>query len=215
MVDFNSHNALAALGNVTPVSAGTHDALIAMLFSEITAVANDLRKHEARLHREDHLPPGGLGILELLAQGSRTVPQLAHSRGTSRQNVQIIVNRLKGQKWVESIVNPAHRRCPLIAIRQEGRAVLAAAERRKQQECRLWEAGVSEANASMTLDTVRQLRNVLSGATESVVKPRPNPKRTAVTNPSVQDQPQTAPRPQPQPGLDYSSEAEGFPVNLL
>jgi DNA-binding MarR family transcriptional regulator len=201
----------------TFVTAGAEpangDGLIAMLFAELTAAANDLKKHEARLHRADGLPPGELGILELLADGARTVPDLARRRGTSRQNVQIMVNRLKGQRWVDAIPNPSHKRCPLIAITGQGRSVLEAATLRKQQERTLWQGGFPEANATVALETVKQLRSLLRGGAKEIEKPAATmvkAKQPSATHssPAREETPATF--------LDNGFDAdEGLPVNLL
>ena len=63
------------------------------LFAEVTALANQLRKTAASVHREDDAAAAGLGLLQVLdRQGLQTVPGIARLRGLSRQNVQLQVN---------------------------------------------------------------------------------------------------------------------------
>ncbi len=184
-----------------------------MLFAELTAAANDLKKHEARLHRADGLPPGELGILERLAHASRTVPDLARSRGTSRQNVQIMVNRLKGQGWVEAVPNPAHKRCPLICITVQGRSVLAAATRRKEQERTGWQAGFAEADATVALEKVKQLRQLLRGGARDGDKPAAI---TVKAKPGLRPFPASVHKETPASIQDNGfDDDQGLPVNLL
>ena len=63
-------------------------------------------------------------VLRVLASGPRTVPELARERSTSRQNIQIVVNRLAEMNLVEAVDNPHHRRSKLIGLLPAGRAAL-------------------------------------------------------------------------------------------
>src|SRR5215470_8745736 len=56
-------------------------------------------------------------LLRALAEeDGLSVPQLARLSNTSRQNVQIMMDRLQKRGWVDSSVNPAHKRSPLYRI---------------------------------------------------------------------------------------------------
>ena|SRR5215813_8402930 len=62
-------------------------------------------------------------LLQALAEGEGdglSVPQLARISNTSRQNVQIIMDRLRLSGWVETRVNPAHKRSPLYRMTSHG-----------------------------------------------------------------------------------------------
>jgi DNA-binding MarR family transcriptional regulator len=68
-------------------------------------------------------------LLRLIAgNGPQTVPQIARRRGTSRQNIQIVVNRLISRSAVSLATNPDHQISSLIEITETGRAMLAEAE---------------------------------------------------------------------------------------
>ena len=71
-------------------------------FTEAVAFVNQARKTLARSPGEDSLHSGEWSILRILEQaGACTVPQIARARSTSRQNVQIIINRLSAAGQVE------------------------------------------------------------------------------------------------------------------
>jgi DNA-binding MarR family transcriptional regulator len=96
-------------GRYTPSGAALHGLLAAA----------------ARLERElaETLPRGARGLLQQLASGSpRTVAQLARERGVSRQGVQRLAGDLVRQGLAERLVNPGHRRAPLLGLTERGRA---------------------------------------------------------------------------------------------
>jgi len=73
------------------------------------------------LHGE-RIDPPGRAVLELLARnGTASVPDMARTRGVSRQHVQVIVNGLLGHGLVDTIPNPAHRRSHLVELTAAGR----------------------------------------------------------------------------------------------
>jgi DNA-binding MarR family transcriptional regulator len=102
-----------------------------LLFREIAATGNQVKVTTAMLNRADRLPPGELSVLQLLGRtGRQTVPQIARYRMTSRQNIQVTINRLMAQGWVEGISNPAHKRSVLFQLTPNGRDLLSEAEHR-------------------------------------------------------------------------------------
>ena len=102
------------------------------MFDEITAVAVCLRQSTAVAHGSRGLSPAARAVLELLErQQSLTVPQLARRRGTSRQNLQVLVDRLIGAGLVEGVANPDHRRSERLRLTSAGKRSLNAANRRR------------------------------------------------------------------------------------
>src|SRR5258708_7465901 len=99
--------------------------LLEVLLDEVTALANQSR--QGRL-RGDH--SGGASTVEgrilqvIRRHGNQSVPQIANTRSTSRQNIQIIVNRLTRAGCVELRANPSHKRSPLVCLTDRGKAVL-------------------------------------------------------------------------------------------
>jgi DNA-binding MarR family transcriptional regulator len=109
------------------------DSEIELLFSEVNTLSKELRQGHRLPGTMEELLPAELNLLQVLARnGPRTVPQIARTRGTSRQNIQIMVNRLEKVGWVESIPNAAHKRSLLVVITPPGRDRLLAATSREQ-----------------------------------------------------------------------------------
>src|SRR5436190_22047049 len=98
------------------------------LFSEVSSLAIRLRGVTGSNHSGDQLPVGGLSVVRVVdGHGPQTVPQIARLRGTSRQNIQMLVNRLESQGCVEFSRNPAHKRSGLVSLTELGRALFATA----------------------------------------------------------------------------------------
>lgn len=82
-----------------------------------------LRIAGGKLHGRSGPLTGERGVIMDLARiGPDTVPNMARERGTSRQHVQIIVDRLIEAGQAERRENPASRRSPLIALTRRGQA---------------------------------------------------------------------------------------------
>src|SRR5436190_22545756 len=79
------------------------------LLAEVAALALRLQQATRFADPKGQLLAGAANVLQLLAQsGPQTVPQIAMARGTSRQNIQIVVNRLVTVGYLEAVQNPAH-----------------------------------------------------------------------------------------------------------
>ena len=97
------------------------------LLAEAVAFVNQARKILPQLPGEDALYSGERSILRILKEaGPSTVPQIARARSTSRQNVQIIINRLSAEGRVEFHSNPSHKRSKLVALTARGKQWLEA-----------------------------------------------------------------------------------------
>lgn len=108
------------------LAAGAGASGLRAFLREIAAVALKLKQVTRSAGIQD-APGAGLGILELLnAHGPQTVPQLGRLRLTSRQNIQILVNRLAAEGYLELTHNPMHKRSPLVALSERGVLALAA-----------------------------------------------------------------------------------------
>ena len=104
-----------AANSAKPANGSIHDEL-EVLFEESAALANRLKKNARLLHRNDNLSASGRGLLQSLhMHGAVTVPQLAASRSTSRQNIQVLVDRLSEAGFIEFVTNPDHKRSVLVA----------------------------------------------------------------------------------------------------
>ena len=97
------------------------------LLTQVTALATRLRQDERKVQAAGDLAVGGTPVLRLLSErGALTVPQIARLNCTSRQNIQILVNRLEKEGCLETVPNPAHKRSELVHLTNRGQASLAA-----------------------------------------------------------------------------------------
>lgn len=101
-----------------------------------------------------------LGIVAYLPS-PRTVSQIARTMGQSRQAVQRIVNDLEQAGTLAFRDNPAHKRAPLIALTDKGRALLAEAEARRVPWTEGLAADLGGHDIKAALSTLATLRKAL------------------------------------------------------
>jgi DNA-binding MarR family transcriptional regulator len=217
----SSHQTGAALPapNPDPAKPGARASLEALL-AEVAALANQLRKTAALMPRQDISPQGGWSILQTLGHlGPQTVPDIARTRALSRQNIQILVNRLKFQGYVAVTPNPAHKRSGLVELTARGRGLLATVMEREATSLEGLLPYVSQARLVPAARLLRRLRELLAGtemppAETAEARPVHKPARAlrklarrSKAAPVTAELP-AAPEPiEPDEG--------GFPVNLL
>lgn len=63
-------------------------------------------------------------VLEMLATGPATVPDLAHRLEIKRQYVQVMVNEVLAAGYAEKRENPRHKASPLLALSATGQTVI-------------------------------------------------------------------------------------------
>jgi DNA-binding MarR family transcriptional regulator len=92
------------------------------LIREIRTAFNQLRSLAESLHADLGINPSMRAMLEALAiKTPQTVPEIAKSRGVSRQHVQKIMNALVEDSLVRVTDNPDHRRSVLYQLTQLGK----------------------------------------------------------------------------------------------
>jgi DNA-binding MarR family transcriptional regulator len=102
------------------------------LIEETVAVHLQLQVVTEELHGHSELSRACRGVLRDLSRlGPRTVPQLARGRPVSRQNVQMLVNRLIAENFAEFLRNPEHKRSQLVRLTSRGKAFLEEMEKRE------------------------------------------------------------------------------------
>jgi DNA-binding MarR family transcriptional regulator len=95
-------------------------------------------------------------VLEYLNEnGETTVPTIARSFMLKKQYVQDIVNDLLGEKLVERIENPAHRRSWLIGITLQGTGKINAIREREQ-------VNLVKVGADLKLDEIKTCLRVMA-----------------------------------------------------
>ena len=186
---------------------------IESLLAEVKGLAIQMRKSRTVIHRPDGLPPRVWEVMQTLSVGgSRTVPQIAHLVMTSRQNVQMTVNRLRSEGWVEIVENTSHKRSGLVNLTQKGRAMVAAASQREEQFWGKLHANATPDQFGEAAALLRGLRLALStkaGPTEE--RPTPHPRHGERGRISV-SMPVTPPNAS---AWQEPPEETEFPVSLL
>ena len=196
-----------------PVRAELEDLLV-----EVNALGVRLRQAVRGFHSEDDSAFGGQDVLQILSESDgQTVPQIARIRATSRQNIQILVNRLKSRGCVELINNPAHRKSALVRLTARGRASLAIAVAEQEKLTLSLLPHFTESEICGVVKLLRRLRQLLSaplGSAKTVASeldggheklPRQIGRKKAVSNDS-----------EPKPtAWDSQFDENELPVNLL
>jgi DNA-binding MarR family transcriptional regulator len=188
------------------------------LFAQVTALANQLRKTAALIHRLDNSPAAGWGILQIIeGLGPQTVPGIARIRTLSRQNIQTLVNRLESQGCVALTANPAHKRSGLVCLTDAGRTLLATVREREVNSLKGLLPQVSEARlvpATKLLCRLRRLLTEIELPPDKAVVGRPKPTRALPKYARRRIPASVTVEPPAVPASGQTDESE-FPVNLL
>jgi DNA-binding MarR family transcriptional regulator len=177
-----------------------------ILFEEASALGNRLKKNARNLHRHDNLSASGRILLQTLQHhGPQTVPQLAAVRSTSRQNIQVLVDRLEAAGYIQFQPNPGHKRSDLVALTDAGRALLTSANQREAGLLANLLPHTTEQEVLTAVQLLRKLRNMLGGE-----RKRRSKREEAKPSASVEAL-KSAPR---GPAPDITEDDE-LPVNLL
>ena len=165
--------ALPAIPKLEPIAAAHQD--LELLLSEVNALTLAL-KQVTRLEDAGGLLSATQCVLRFLREGPKTVPQIARVRGTSRQNMQILVNRLQREALVTLVSNPAHRRSALVELTEQGKRALASVTALQRDFAHSMSPQCSQSEVRSAVALLRRLR-------ESIVKLQNAPSVTAAARP--------------------------------
>ena len=179
---------------------------LAVLLSEINSVAIRLRQRGRSTESgPGNLPGAEHSVLEIIDRvGAITVPQIARERSTSRQNIQILVDRLVAQGRLEFSSNPSHKRSALVQLTGGGRSVLGAGVSSQKEFLAQLEASFSQSEIALAFGILRRIYELLSEETERARR-NTEPQRAALTGGSSGEQAHS----------EADEPAEEFPINLL
>jgi len=106
-------------------------------------------------------------VLELLLLGGpATVPRMARARGMSRQHIQQQVDALLDHGFTERQDNPAHKRSPVIALTDAGRALIQSLRADEFNALARIQAGVSDNATAEAAQVLSAWRAALQRDTE-------------------------------------------------
>lgn len=92
------------------------------LTGAVRAVFNRLKALGDTLHGDLEVTAAMRAVMETLADhGPMTVPQIARTKGVTRQHIQLLADALVAAGLAAIKENPAHRRSSLIALTEKGR----------------------------------------------------------------------------------------------
>jgi len=186
-----------------------------LLLTEVLRLAGQAQRTGLLRRTESQL------LIILNSTGPQTVPQVARHLTTSRQSIQMIINRLQRQGLVELILNPAHQRSSLIRLSSSGQeAAKTAAEQTRQLLARLADQLNPDevASTAATLFQLGQLLDCTSRNRVATVRKPPNDRRNTERSqafkPKKPESPSLAGPPAVLP-TDQPGDQDSFPVNLL
>ncbi len=208
MIASKLHTDLARPDDTQGTLDNDHCERIAELLAEVNTLAIRFRQSGKTITSDQSdLPGGEHAVLEIIDRfGPLTVPQIARQRSTSRQNIQIMVDRLEDKGCVELVGNPGHRRSALVRLTEQGKTWLDAGEKDQKELLSKIGSILSGSEASLVVSLLRKVCCLLSaekqagGAVQSAsIKPAlVTPERVTLTLP-----------------VEMENEVEEFPINLL
>lgn len=136
-----------------------------------------------------------------------TVPEIGRQRSTSRQNIQILVDKLAESGHVELVPNPAHKRSALVRLTARGKDWLQSTEPEYLGFLSTIEAELTPEEIESGLSVLRKILNRLSAEPAPRKAPQTRAKKPATRSRHI-------PEPVSEP-VGATSPEEEFPVNLL
>jgi DNA-binding MarR family transcriptional regulator len=190
---------------LTPNTPVIQDRLEALLV-EVNGLANRLKSADPT----STLPTASRAALQLLQRsGPQTVPQIARARFSSRQNIQILINRLQQEGLVELVTNPDHKRSALVRLTPRGHAIIAEAGKEAAELTTRILPSFSHSELSSAADVLSRLRSLLQPRKDSF-----HPETEGVAPLARNSNPVDRESHEPVPESPSSDDGD-FPVNLL
>ena len=124
---------------------------------DIRSCFNRLKALADEMHRDLGVTASMRAVMESLAEQEQPVPQIARTKGVSRQHIQVGVDTLQRKGLVQLRHNPAHKRSPLVALSPEGQTVFAEIRRREFLVLEQLADGMSPAALNTTSELLRTL----------------------------------------------------------
>ena len=190
---------------------------LSALFNEIHLLSAELKKLSASRHEEQNVLLGARSLLQTLADdGPQTVPGIAEVRNTSRQNIQIMANRLEELGCIEFIPNPRHKRSELLRLTDKGHALLAASSEHETGLLNRVSTGLPEVEIQAALAFLNRLRSLLGEDNSTAARDSEPAFNSSDKRPSSQPQsPARISTARPARHSEPSPVDESLPVNLL
>ena len=123
---------------------------------------NTLKALADEMHEDLGVTASMRAVLESLAdEDEQTVPQIARTKGVSRQHIQVIVDALTKGAFVVLRDNPAHKRSALVALTNRGQSTFKEIRRREQAILEKLAADLPLNSLETTLKTLVVFKDIL------------------------------------------------------
>lgn len=133
------------------------------LVREVKSISESWKKASGADDQKQVISPAGRSILQVLeTHGSLTVPQIARLCSTSRQNIQVAVNRLNAKGYVELISNPAHKRSVLVRLTARGRIMGASGIKTESELLSRVSAQISQTEVVPAIELLRRVAQLIA-----------------------------------------------------
>lgn len=115
------------------------------LFAETRLLFQVLKPWLEELHRAVGITGPMRAVLELiLRSGAASVPAIARAQAVTRQHVQVQIDALAAADLVGPQPNPGHKRSPLFALTDRGRAMIENMRAEERRAFARLQTGVSD-----------------------------------------------------------------------
>jgi DNA-binding MarR family transcriptional regulator len=128
---------------------------------EVRTGFNRLKAVADGLHRDLAINASMRAVLEAVAAGEQTVPQIARARSVARQHIQVNVDALLEAGLVVLRDNPGHKRSAFVVPTARGRQVFATMQARERVLLDRLAAGHDEGQLAAALSVLRDLNQQL------------------------------------------------------
>ncbi|MEY2428639.1 MAG: hypothetical protein QOJ40_1524 [Verrucomicrobiota bacterium] len=133
------------------------------LFREVKSFSVKWKKAAGADDQKQGISGAGRSILQVLeANGALTVPQIARLCSTSRQNIQVAMNRLNAKGYVELISNPAHKRSVLIRLTERGKIMGTSGIKTENELLNRVAAQISQTEVMPAIAVLRRVGQLLA-----------------------------------------------------
>lgn len=147
-------------------------AALDQVFTETVALFHRLRAVAEEVHGQGEMTAGKRGILKDLARlGPQTVPQMARARPVSRQHIQLLVNTLEADGYVQWSENPAHKRSLFVHLTPEGETLFRIMSQQEAEHLSALDIDIEEQDLETTVSVLRSLRELLASEQRKFQKP--------------------------------------------
>jgi DNA-binding MarR family transcriptional regulator len=133
------------------------------VFHEVRTCFNQMKSLAEQLHQDLGVNPSMRAVMEALsAKSPQTVPDIAKSKGVSRQHIQTVMNSLQKEGFVDTLDNPAHKRSSFFDLTSKGRKVFTKIKEREKAPLHRLAATMSSESLECAQEALLQLNQHLN-----------------------------------------------------